>query len=239
VGLDENIEKPSNLNERAIAAKTLESEAKELIEEFMPFLHGRVAKYSARFDEHVREDLLSTAMMAFYEAVHSYDAEKGHFFPFANRVVCARIIDSIRKLNRHEGRTISINEDEEQPLTESNVINMVSMRRYEADRRRLLLAEEIEQFMSEAASWGITMDALVKGSPKHRELRHTYKDILSTVSESPEIMQTIHVKRYFPIKAISKITGLPQKKLERARIYILASLIIKTGDYELLSEYIV
>ena len=237
--VEEMIEKPVSLNQRAIAAKTSETEAKSLIEEFMPFLRGRVARYSARFDEYIREDLLSSAMMAFYEAVHSYDADKGHFYPFANRVVCARIIDNIRKISRHEGRTVSLSEDEEQPLTESAAINVISIRKYEAERRRELLAEEIEQFMSEAATWGITMDALVRGSPKHRELRHTYKDILSAVAESPEIMQTINVKRYFPIKAISKITGLPQKKLERARIYILASLIIKTGDYELLSEYIV
>jgi len=239
VGEDEIIEKPNNLNQRAIAAKTSESEAKILIEEFMPFLRGRVAKYSVRYDEHLREDLLSSAMMAFYEAVQNYEAEKGHFFPFANRVVCARIIDSIRKIDRHVGRTVSLSDDDEQQLAESTAINVISMRRYEADRRRERLSEEIEQFMSEAASWGITMDALVKGSPKHRELRNTYEDILSTVTESPDIMQTIHVKRYFPIKAISKITGLPQKKLERARIYILASLIIKTGDYELLSEYVV
>ena len=236
---EEILEKPVNLNQRAIVAKTSESEAKALIEEFMPFLRGRVARYSARFDDYLREDLLSTAMMAFYEAVHSYDAEKGHFYPFVNRVVCARIIDDIRKISRHEGKTISLSEDDDQPLVESNAINVISMRKYEAERRRELLAEEIEQFRMEAESWGITMDALVKGSPKHRELRVTYRDILSTVSENPEIMQTINVKRYFPIKAISKITGLPQKKLERARIYILASLIIKTGDYELLSEYIV
>jgi len=236
---EEILEQPLNLNQRAIAAKTSEAEAKALIEEFMPFLRGRVAKYSARFDDYLREDLLSTAMMAFYEALHGYDAEKGHFYPFANRVVCARIIDNIRKINRHEGKTVSLSDDDEQPLHESTVINVISMRKYEADRKRELLAEEIEQFKSEAESWGITMDALVKGSPKHRELRVTYRDILSTVAENPEIMQTIHIKRYFPIKAISKITGLPQKKLERARIYILASLIIKTGDYELLSEYIV
>ena len=236
---EEILEKPVNLNQRAISAKTSEAEAKALIEEFMPFLRGRVAKYSARHDEYTREDLLSTAMMAFYEAVRSYDAEKGHFYPFANRVVCARIIDNIRKISKHEGKTISLNEDDEQPFTESSAINVISMRKYEADRRRELLAEEIEQFISEAETWGITLDALVKGSPKHKELRHTYKEILSKVAESPEILHTIHVKRYFPIKAISKMTGLPQKKLERARIYILASLIIKTGDYELLSDYIV
>jgi len=238
---EETIEQPNSLNERACKAKQSEAEVKTLIEEFMPFLRGRVAKYSARFDEHIKEDFLSMAMMAFYEAVQNYDAGKGHFFPFANRVVNARMVDQVRKVSRHEGKTVSLSVDEddyEQQAAQSAAINVISMRNYENERRREKLADEIEQFKTEAALWGITMEDLVKSSPKHRELRLTYKNILLTLENSPDIIQTIHLKRYFPVKAISKITGLPQKKLERARTFIIASLVIKTGDYELLSEYI-
>ena len=236
---EEIIEQPASLDERANKAKQSEIEAKELIEEFMPFLRSRVARYSARFDNFQQEDLLSTAMMAFYEAVTSYDDDKGHFFPFASRVVTARIIDQVRKISRHEGKTVPLDLDEDEPqLSQSSAINVISMRNYSEELRRERLAEEIEQFKAEAALWGITMDSLVRGSPKHRELRHTYKDILLTVAKNPDIMQTIHLKRYFPIKEISRITGLPHKKLERARTYIIASLVIKTGDYELLTEYI-
>ena len=236
---EETIEQPKSLDERAKLAKQSEAEVKKLIEEFMPFLHGRVARYSARLEEYLQEDLFSSAMMAFYEAIQSYDAEKGHFFPFANRVVSARLIDQIRKIRRHEGKTVPLNIDDEEPqFSQTSAINVLSMRNYDAERRREQLMDEIEQFKAEAALWGITMDALVRGSPKHRELRHTYREILTAVSKNPEIMQTIHLKRYFPVKAISQITGLPQKKLERARTYILASLVIKTGDYVLLTEYI-
>jgi len=238
---EETIEQPNSLNKRACMAKQSEAEVKALIEEFMPFLRGRVAKYSARYDEHIKEDFLSMAMMAFYEAVQNYDAEKGHFFPFANRVVNARMVDQVRKVSRHEGKTVSLSVDEddyEQQAAQSAAINVISMRNYENERRREKLADEIEQFKTEAALWGITMEDLVRSSPKHRELRLTYKNILLTLENSPDIIQTIHLKRYFPVKAISKITGLPQKKLERARTFIIASLVIKTGDYELLSEYI-
>jgi len=236
---EDTIEQPASLDERANKAKQSDDEAKELIEEFMPFLRGRAVRFSGRFEEHLQEDLLSTAMMAFYEAVQSYDSSRGHFFPFANRVVNARIIDQVRKLSKHEVKTIPLNLDDDEPhSSQSSAINVISMRHYDAELRRERLADEIEQFKLEAALWGITLDSLVKSSPKHRELRHTYKDILTTVAKNPDIMQTIHLKRYFPVKAISQITGLPQKKLERARTYILASLVIKTGDYELLNEYI-
>jgi len=227
------------LDERAVVAKQSELETNALIEDFIPFLHGRVAKYSARSNEYMRDDFFSAAMMGFYEAIQSYDAEKGHFFPFANRVVCARIIDSVRKVNLREGKTASLDEDDfEQQSAQSTAIREISLRNYSTERRQQLLAEEIEQFKAELALWGITMDSLVNSSPKHRELRATYRELISKISQNPDIMQTIQLKRYFPIKEIQKMSELPHKKIERARTFILASLIIKTGDYDLLSEYI-
>ena len=209
----DKLEKAASLDERAITAKESAAETENLIIEFKPFLHSRVAKYSARFDGHLREDLFGSAMLAFHEAIQSYEKVKGHFFPFANRVVCARIIDNVRKINRQEGKTISIDdEDDEQQSAQSAAIAVLSIRNYDEERRREQLAEEIEQFKAEIALWGMTMDALVKASPKHKGLRNTYKKIISLVIQDADIMQTIHVKRYFPIKAISKITGLPSKK---------------------------
>jgi len=234
----EHIENAVNLDERAVTAKKSEMETEALISEFAPFLRSRVSKYSSRFNEQTREDMLSVAMLAFHEAVQKYNIKKGHFFSFANRVVCARIIDQVRKINRQEGKTVALYDDDEQQLEESAAIREISIRNYDAEQRRARMAEEIEQFMSELITWNISMDALVKSSPKHRELRGTYRNVISEVVQSPDIMQTIHIKRYFPIKEISKITGLPHKKLERARTFILASLIVKTGDYELLTDYL-
>ena len=232
-------EKSAILNNRAITAKQSETEAGILIDEFMPFLNARVSRYTAQFSGHMRDDALSVSMIALHEAIQKYDIEKGHFFPFADRVVRARIIDHIRKVSRQERNQVSLDaEDEYGQSTQANAVNIISIRNYDEEQRRARIAEEIEQFTADIASWGITMDALAKSSPKHKELRKTYKEIVSAIADCDDIMQTIHIKRYFPIKAISKITGLPQKKLERSRTYVLASLIIRTGDYELLSDFL-
>ena len=237
--IDTDADNSDSLDDRAVAANQSEEIAKVLIEEFLPFLRARVARYSMRFDEHIRDDILSSAMLALYEAIQKYDIDKGHFFPFADRVVCARIIDQIRIINRQEGNTVPLHDvsDNEQSA-QSSAINVISIRNYDEERRRSRLAEEIEQFTSEIATWGITMANLVKNSPKHKELRKTYKKVVADIIRSPDIIQTINVKRYFPVKSIAKLTGLPQKKLERARTYIVAAIVIKTGDYELLSTYI-
>ena len=108
----EPIIRPVGLDERAAGAKQSDDIAKALIGEFMPFLKGRVARYSGSLDEYEREDMLSVAMSAFYEAVHGYDIEKGHFYPFANQVVCARLIDRIRALGRRTVKTVSLDADD-------------------------------------------------------------------------------------------------------------------------------
>ena len=237
---EEAIVRPTSLDERAAAAKQSEEEAKSLIEEFLPFMKGRVARYSGRLDEYAREDMLSIAMSAFYEAVYSYDVERGHFYSFADRVVCARLIDQVRKHSRLAGKTVSLDSDDDDGEdTRTSLSDMISIRNYEESLRREQLAQEIEQFKSEIAEWGITLEALEKSSPKHSQLRKIYKEIASAVIKSHEITQTIAIKHYFPVSAVVKITGVPAKKIERARVYLIASFIIGTGDYELLSEYIV
>jgi hypothetical protein len=83
------------------------------------------------------------------------------------------------------------------------------------------------------------MEVLSKQSPKHKSLLQSYREAVAKIAEIPDILQTIHFKRYFPVKAISKITGLPLKNVERARTFILASLIIKIGDFDYLSGYVI
>ena len=237
--MDEVVEKVDILNDRAVLAKQSEAELERLIEEFKPFLNARVAKYTMHSSIDQREEMFSTALMAFYEAIKSYDSEKGHFYPFANRVVCGRLIDHIRGIYRRDGRTVPLEEeDEDQQIVQSSALVELSLRTYDERRKHETLVAEIEQFRAELNTWGITMDVLAKQSPKHQKLREAYRTCVTQICHSPDIVQTIQIKRYFPIKAVADITGLPQKKLERARTFILASLIIKMGDYDYLSEYV-
>ena len=240
--MEREVENAAGLDERAAAAKDSKEAIEKLIEDFRPFLQARAAKYSINSDGDRRDELFSTAMVAFYESVRNYDILKGHFFPYAQRVVRARMIDHIRGIYRNEGNTvpldpISDDEDNEQ-ATESPVAIELSIRSYDRQRSNEELTDEIEEFKAELGAWGITMETLSKNSPKHKKLRETYKRIVINIIQNPDIVQTIQLKRYFPVKTVAEITGLPQKNVERARTYIIATLIIKLGEYDLLSEYI-
>ncbi|MCL1848801.1 MAG: hypothetical protein FWF83_03905 [Clostridiales bacterium] len=228
-----------DLDSRAVSARDSKEDTERLIADFKTFLRSRVLRYSNGRDSAQVEEMQGTAMMALYESLQKYDASKGHFFPFANRVVCGRLIDYSRKAQRQDVYTVSLeDDDEEQQSAQSAAVNEISIRLYEAERAKEQMADEIRQFTTELHDWGITMDTLVAQSPKHAKLREEYKRAVTIIANQEDILQTIQLKRYFPIKAIAKITGLPQKKLERARSFILASLIIKIGSYDYLSEYI-
>jgi len=238
--MEEVIGSAASLDERATAAKQSKEEMEHLIQDFHPFLRAFAAKYSQQQNKDRREELFSTAVLAFYESIQSYTAEKGHFFPFAKHVISKRIVDHLRKIYKHTGKTIPLegDEDERGVSAQSKAVENVSLRLYETQRRQELMAEEIEQFKSELNTWGITMDALSKQSPKHKALRDTYKKAVAIISHTTDIVQTIQLKHYFPIQAISKVTKITPKKLERARTFLLASFILQIGDYDLLSDYV-
>lgn len=227
-----------SLDERAITAANNDREKELLIEEFQPYLHGQVHRLTGS-DSRNRDELFSHALMAFNEAIGSYRADKGHFFAFADNVVHRRLVDGMRQIYRNKKDTVSLNDYDEQgeEIQNKNIIK-ASITQYQASQEQAFIALEIEQFNNELETWDITLDMLVKQSPKHKALRKIYHQAIHAAAANPEIMQTIQLKRYFPVKKLSELTGIPQKKLERGRIYILASIIIQTGDFEYLSDYI-
>jgi RNA polymerase sigma factor len=96
----------------------------------------------------------------------------------------------------------------------------------------------LEEYGRELAVWGIKLENLVKHSPKHKTLRDACRRAIGEILRDGDAVTLIFGKKRFPMKKISEITGLPLKKLERLRIYIMAVLIILKGDYEYLPEYI-
>jgi RNA polymerase sigma factor len=233
---EEQIISDLTIDERATQAKSDNEAADLLISEFTPFLLSRAGK-SSMGDKNNAEELYSIALMAFYEAIKNYDYNKGHFFPFANEVVKRRLIDAVRKLysNKHNVIPFDENSETEEPTLFTNA----AIKAHRASNYQEDLVNEIEQFKLELSEWGITLEALVKQSPKHKALRKKYKDAIEKLSNSSDIMRTLWVKRYFPAKKASEISGLSKKNLEYARIFIIASLIIKNGDYLYLSEYVI
>ena len=225
------------IDNRAVIALNNEIEFEKLLEEFKPFLGSQSARLAGRSYE-MREEMMDVAIFAFLESIKKYDSEKGHFFPFMRTVVKMRLNDALRKQYAMHVETVPLEIEDEDGASMSPHIERASVDAYNESTRQNNFAVEIEYFKEELAEWGITMETLVEHSPKHSRVRDVYRAIIAAVAEDDEIMQTILVKRYFPIKKISILTKVPQKNIERGRTFIIASLIIRVGDYEHLRGYI-
>ena len=183
------------------------------------------------------DDELSIALLAFVEAIRSYNSEKGNFLPFAQNVIKRRLIDYFRKENR-QGTVISLNEyynedDDEKDLSIEASVNK-HLDTELGEYRRL----ELEQLKTELAQWGISFFDLVQISPKHDKNRKMCRQIIEFIISEPGLVKFIKEKRYLPIADIDKPLKIPRKKIERLRKYIIAVVIIKSGDYQYINDYV-
>jgi len=228
------------LDERAEKALADETGFEALLREFKPFLLSRASRLAGDNAER-REEMIHIANMAFYESVKSYNQQKGHFFQFMNSVVHKRLIDEVRKLYTKRVVTVPIEnagDDRNDSEAFPSNIDKASINVYIEDEQRYSLTLEIECFKAELSDWGITMAELAARSPKQAKLRAVYNKVVNDIADDAEIMRIILIKRYFPGKKIANLTKVPQKTVERGRIYIIASLIIRSGDYDYLKGYI-
>jgi RNA polymerase sigma factor len=207
-----------------------------------PYIISRVSRYApyargADFDE-----LLATGLSAFHEAMRTYSEDKGHFYPFADLVIKRRVIDELRRKGNAPA-VLPLDADESGGSEESRAVKSALDRASEEAHLRTdqgrTLAEEVTRYTQELLSHGISFARLEEHSPKHKELRRTYDEIFRAVLRDAEAVETILRRHIYPVKKISKLTGIPQKKVERSRIYIIATVIIARGEgYESLAEYL-
>lgn len=228
-----------SINDRVEQIKSQDEEINRLVEEYKPFIASCVQGVTGRYVRYGEDDELSIGMMAFVEAIKSYDSTRGSFLTFSKNVIKRRLIDYFRKENKHNN-LISINEymgsdddDSEVDLSSKEAINKYTDAEI-SEYRRL----ELEQLKKELSNWEISFFELVDVSPKADKTRKAYGDIIKFLISQPELVKLIKTKKYLPIAEIEKFTRIPRKTIERARKYIIAVLIINTGDYQYIRDYV-
>jgi len=227
-----------SINDRVERIKDNEEEINRLVEEYKPFIASCVEKATGRYMRYGEDDELSIGLMAFVEAIKSHDSKKGNFLSFAQNVIRRRLIDYYRKEKKHSNM-LSLNgyydegEDGERDLgigeaLENYTINEIN------EYRRL----ELEELKKELLRWDITFSQLADASPKHGRTRKSYAERIRYLQSQPDLVKQIMSKKYLPVAEIERALGLPRKKIERARKYIIAVLIIITGDYQYIRDFV-
>jgi len=223
----------ANLDKIIVIAKTDSQILEEVIKSYTPFILASASRVLSK-SVNIHDDEASIAMLAFAEAVKSYEKEKGHFIIFAKKVIRFRLIDYLRKNARYNSEIVfssiiitgeSIDSIENfSPVDESTIEDPVRL--------------EIEVLSEELKLYGFEFIDLVKASPTAKKTREICSAAVTYILNNPELVLKIKMTRKLPINEISLAQGISKKTLERHRKYIIAAMEILTNDLNYLGEYL-
>jgi RNA polymerase sigma factor len=128
-----------------------------------------------------------------------------------------------------------VEKDEEEPLDPYVDEAIKEYTEKEISEYRRLELQEIKKQLD---LWGISFSDVAKSSPKQEGTRKTYLRAINYILTTPEILKIIKEKRYLPVEKIITALKIPRKRIERGRNYIVAAVLILSGDYQFINEYI-
>ena len=177
------------------------------------------------------DDEYSIALMAFHEAVTSYDETKGIFHSFAALVIKRRLYDYMRSNARFSEEisvdpgAMSFEMEEEHPQKSLQM----EIRRKEAELAR--------QNTSAIPGDGFSFFDLAQCSPRADKTKKACAEAVAYMLEHDDLIRKMRAKRILPVKELKEDAGISRKILERHRRYIIAAIEILNGEYPLLAEY--
>ncbi|MES0341450.1 MAG: RNA polymerase sigma-I factor [Candidatus Humimicrobiaceae bacterium] len=213
------------LEERVKKARGNNDLLSTLISEFKPFIASIAQKRVGRYLYYGEDEELSVGLMAFKEAVDSFNPGKGKFLSFLRMVISMRLIDYYRKQDKEA--SLNVSDEEEDPEL---AWDRKSIEQFQADEDSEDLKTEIIGYSAALSKWGISLDQLVGVSPRREELKKLYQDIARRIADNKGLLDSLMETGRLPIKEIGKEIGIHRKKLERGRIYIIAMVLaIRSG----------
>lgn len=209
------------------------------IEAYQPFIL-RAASQSAGFAVTRSDDEYSVALMAFYEAVRTYNAAGGSFGSYARLVIDRRLTDHYRAARRF---------DAEVPLSPQIFDGAVEAEQPDAEVQRAVVekmaapaaagaAEEIEEANRLFRGYGFCFYDLGKCSPRAEKTRRSCAAAVAALLRTPALLAELRRAHALPVKALAAQSGVSRKLVERHRNYIVAAALLLEGDYPVLSEYL-
>lgn len=227
-----------NINDLAVKAATDEATFTVFLESQRRFIINCAYRTTHKFIT-VSDDEWSIALIAFSNAVKTYDKEKGNFLPFAEIIIKRQLIDYYRSIKKFHPEFIvnpnlfeSNSENEE---TDASIKTEVTEKLLHAPNDSMKY--EIEAANETFREFGFSFFSLAECSPKSAKTKAACRQAVLSILHTPALLEEIYQSKQLPIKKIQKITKLPRKLLEHHRRYIIAALVILSGEYPLLAEY--
>ena len=231
----------------AVTAKNNEALLNRFIDNNRHFILAAAYRATGHFVTE-SDDVYSIALIAFHEAVQSYEEDKGNFHSFAGLVIKRRIYDYLRSESRFaEELPISpsaVSDTLEEDSPEMSLHLEVRQREAELSEQNTSLRpegtpvrDEIEAMQIVLNRYGFSFFDLTECSPKAEKTKKACADAIVYMLNHENLLQDMRRKGTLPVKELKKYTSVSGKILERHRKYIIAAIEILNGDYPLLAEY--
>lgn len=201
----------------------------ELIRTHRDFIAKISSKTCKRFLAWDNDDELSIAQLAFNEAIDKFRPGQGaSFHSFARRVIHSRLVDYIRKESKHRHVSLSPMNPDDEELSRHDM--EFSTEQYYEGEKQAVFAEVVENYIEVLGRYGVTLDDLVKVSPKHRDSKETLIKVAHILSSEPVLLESLKKYRMMPIKELELLTGVKRRVLEKGRKYLIALTLILSDE---------
>ncbi len=185
------------------------------------------------------DDEWSIALCAFSHAIETYCEEKGRFLPYAETVIRRSLIDAYRAESKFENELpvspgmFAGDSDEEGANPVLAVVTQESMRISDTTLR-----DEILSANAELKQFGFRFFDLTECSPNRDSTKAACLRATEAVLSREDYLRQLMRTKQLPVKRLIERYAIPKKVIERYRKYIIAMVIIRTGDYPMLKDYI-
>lgn len=161
------------------------------------------------------QDEMSIALIAFNEAIDGYDEKRGiPFQVFARLVIRSRLSDHFRR----EGRLLPLVPDNWPAATPVVTTTESAAEALLEEERR----QEVRAYRDHLLEYGLTLNALVAASPKHRDTRRNLLRAARTLAGDKELFAYLVSKKKLPVSRLASASGISVKALEKGRKYVVA-----------------
>ena len=223
----------------AVSVRNSEDTLNQLMIENNSFILRCASKVCKRFITE-SDDEYEVALVAFCEAVRSFDEKSGSFSAFASLVIHRRLMDYFDSQSRHSHEISAGSAMTWEEEVSAGVIAEVQQKIAAAADRAdtLTVKDEIEALGDVLSAYGFSFFDLAEASPKAAKTKRHCARAVNWMLALVERVLNMRKTRSLPVAAISKALEIARKIIERHRRYIIAATEILDGDYPHLAEYL-
>lgn len=224
-----------DLQTRIARAKTDNKELNTLIQDYIPFIKKEIAKVNAVGFEY--DDKLSLGMLTFMNCVKQYSVSRGGFISYTSLCIRNRLLDESKKVKNKNNKIISLhteNEEDETKILEEKA----ALSQYSKEQETTNLQEEIAVLSERLGVYNLSFGQLPKICPKQKRSRALCAKIARFICDNELLYKEFTKSKLLPQSLLSKQFQISPKTIEKHRRYIVALVVILSGDYPGIGAYI-